>query len=114
MNLRPSRILVLCAVLSISACVYDPYYYQPTTQQRYDRSWSAAAGALTDQGLTITGQDRGSGVIRGERGGVTVTATVETLADGRVQVKFNSASPQGVDPTLVQRVSDSYDRRMGR
>ena len=114
MNLRPSRIIMLCVTLSLTACVYDPYYNQPTTQQRYDRSWAAAAGALTDQGLTITGQDRGSGVIRGERGGVAVTATVETLVDGRVQVKFNSTSPQGVDPGVVQRVSDSYDRRMGR
>ena len=67
-----STVLALCAALSLASCVYDPYYLQqPTTQQRYDRSWSAAAGALTDQGLTITAQDRGSGIIRGERAGVT-------------------------------------------
>jgi hypothetical protein len=114
MKLR-SDVVALCAALSLASCVYDPYYLQqPTTQQRYDRSWSAAAGALTDQGLTITAQDRGSGIIRGERAGVTVTAAVETLPDGRIAVKFNSQSPNGVDTALVQRVSDSYDRRMGR
>jgi hypothetical protein len=115
MNLKLIRLLVVSAAVSLGSCVvYEPVpaSSQPTLQQRFDRSWAAASGAMSDQGLTITAQDRGSGVIRGERGGTTVTATVETLADGRVQVKFNSAG--GADPGLVQRVSDSYDRRMGR
>ena len=115
MNVRSRCVLALCTALALTSCVYDPYYYsQPTVQQRYDRSWAAAGGALTDQGLTLTSQDRGSGVIRGERAGVTVTAAIETLPDGRIAVKFNSQSPNGVDTALVQRVSDSYDRRMGR
>jgi hypothetical protein len=117
MNRNLLRLLVVSTVLSLGSCVvYEPVPVgsQPTLQQRFDRSWAAAGGAMSDQGLTITAQDRGSGVIRGERGGMTVTATVETLADGRVQVKFTSNSPASADPGLVQRVSDSYDRRMGR
>jgi hypothetical protein len=114
MKLR-SSLVVLCAALALSSCVvYDPYYYQSTPQQRYEQSWSAATGALADNGLTITGQDRGSGVIRGERGGATITAAIATLPDGSIQVKFNAASPNGVDNALLQRVSDSFDRRMGR
>ena len=58
--------------------------------------------------------DRGAGVIRGERGGLTITATIETLGDGRIQVKFGSKGDNSLDPGLIQRVSDSYDRRMGR
>jgi len=104
------------SVLALGGCVvYEPVAVsQPTVSQRFDRSWSAAAGAMDDAGLTITAQDRGAGVIRGERGGTTITAMVQTLADGRIQVKFDSKGPGGADAGLVQRVSDNYDRRMGR
>jgi len=115
MNLQLCRLAMVCALLSLGACVvYEPVPLsaQPTLQQRLDRSWAAAAGAMSDQGLTITSQDRGTGVIIGERGGITITATVEALADGRLQVKFASKGADGTD--LTQRVSDNYDRRMGR
>ena len=111
MNLN-LRLLVVAAVLLLGGCVvYEPYPVSP--QQRFDRSWAAASGAMSDQGLTITSHDRGAGVIRGERSGITITATLHTLADGAVEVRFasNRDSP---DPGLVHRVSDSYDRRMGR
>jgi hypothetical protein len=123
MNLKLFRLVIVPGFLALSGCyAYPPpppyapapMYPQPTTQQRFDRSWSAAAGALSDQGLTIASQDRGAGVIRGERGSVAVTATVETLTDGRIQVKFTSRGATSADPALMQRVSDSYDRRMGR
>jgi hypothetical protein len=110
------RLFAIAAFLQpLTGCVvYEPVPVsapsQPTPQQRFDRSWAAASGAMYDQGVNVTTQDRGSGVIRGERGGVTVTAVVETRPDGRIQVKFDSAG----DPALVQRVSESYERRMGR
>src|SRR5688500_14120587 len=115
MSLKLIRLMVLSALLSLGGCVvYEPYPGYPVSpQQRFDRSWAAASGAMSDQGLKITSQDRGAGVIRGERSGITITATLHTLADGAVQVKFasNRDSP---DPGLVHRVSESYDRRMGR
>lgn len=117
MNLTLQRLVLLTVLLSLSACVvYEPVpmVSQPTLQQRFDRSWAAAAGAMVDQGLTITSQDRGAGVVRGERGGITITATVQTLADGRIQVAFGSQGAHSTDPGLVERVSASYDRRMGR
>ena len=106
------RLMILAAVMSLAACVtYEPL---PTAQQRFDRSWAAAAGAIYDNGLTITTQDRTSGVIRGERAGVTITATVETLPDGRIQVKFFSTGETKNDPYILGRVTDSYNQRMGR
>jgi hypothetical protein len=69
---------------------------------------------MYDQGLTITAQDRGAGVVQGQRGSITITTTLETLADGSVQVKFASKGDDRADPGLVRRVSDSFDRRMGR
>jgi len=110
------RALLLAGfVLALGACVvYEPVVVQPSPQQRFDRSWDAAAGALADQGVTITAQDRGAGVLRGERGGVGITASVRTLADGRIEVKFDQTGATGSDPNLVHRISESYDRRMGR
>jgi hypothetical protein len=100
--------------LFLAGCVvYEPVPVaspQLSMQQRFDRSWAAASGAMYDEGVTITSQDRDAGVIRGNKGADSIVATVQTLADGRIQVKFDSKG----DPALVHRVSQSYDRRMGR
>jgi len=108
------RLAILAAALSLTACVTYETVPAPTVQQRFDRSWAAAAGAIYDNGLTITSQDRTAGVIRGERGGVTITATVETLPDGRIQVKFFSTGETKNDPYVLGRVTDSYNQRMCR
>ena len=110
--------LLLAAAFLLNGC----YYPQPvpvampgpTLGERFDRSWNAAAGAMADQGVTITSQDRGAGVISGTRGAITIVATLQTLPDGSIQVKFNTRSATDTDPGLIHRVSDSYDRRMGR
>lgn len=94
--------------------VYEPVAVGPTTEQRFDRSWSAALGAMSDQGVTIETQDRGAGVIRGSRGGISISAMVQTLADGSIQVRFDQSGATSTDPNLIHRISDSYDRRMGR
>jgi len=109
------RLVIVAALSSLGACVYyEPVPVGPTVQQRFDRSWSAAGGAMSDQGLAITAQDRGAGVIRGERGGIAITATLITMPDGSIQVKLESSGATNTDPGLVQRVSESYERRMGR
>ena len=107
------RAAVVALVVTLAGCVvYEPVAVGPTVQQRFDRSFAAAAGAMSDQGLAITAQDRGAGTIRGTRDGTTIIATLSTLPDGSIQVRFDS--PGASDPGLIHRVSDSYDRRMGR
>jgi hypothetical protein len=102
------------ALLGLAGCVvYEPVpaYGTPST---FERAWSAAASAMQDQGVTITEQNRDTGVIRGMRGTVNVTSTVRTQADGRVRVEINATGPLGSDAGLAERISASYDRRMGR
>ena len=70
MNLQLCRLAMVCALLSLGACVV----YEPVP--------------------------------------LSAQPTPEALADGRLQVKFASKGADGTD--LTQRVSDSYDRRMGR
>lgn len=102
------------AALALAACVvYEPV---PVAQapSTFDRSFAAAVGAMQDQGVTITEQDRAGGVVRGSRGLLAVTATVRSQADGRTRVEFNTTGSALSDPDLVERISASYNRRMGR
>ena len=112
-----SLALALGLTLLGGCVVYEPVPVaapQPSPQQRFERSWAAANDAMMDQGVTITSQDRGSGVIRGHRVGVPVTATVQTEADGSVQVSFETVGAAEKDPGLTQRLRESYLRRIGR
>ena len=113
---RMKRLLVLVlAVFVLGGCVvYEPVVVGSTPQQRFDRSWSAAMGAMIDQGITIQAQEPGAGVIRGNRGGINITAMLQTLADGSIQVRFDQSGATSTDPGLIHRVSESYERRMGR
>lgn len=105
---------VVAATLALSAC----YVYQPVPAYQsppaFERSWAAAIGALQDQGVTIIEQNRATGTVRGTRGAVGVVANVGTQADGRVRVEFNTSGATGSDPDLANRISASYNRRMGR
>jgi hypothetical protein len=114
MNRKLLWLAIFATVFSLSACVaYAPYPYavSPSPQDRFDRAWSNSNAAMYDQGLTITSQDRNAGWIRGERGGVVITAQIQPMPDGSLQVKFNSSGAVNADPNLVNRVSESYARR---
>ena len=106
------------AAFGLAGCVvYDPYYpygAPPPGPSKFDRAWNAAAGALQDQGVAIGNQDRGAGVIQGRRGGINVNARLMTQADGSVRVEFNTSGAMSEDPSLPDRISRSYDARMGR
>jgi hypothetical protein len=103
---------VVAGSLALAACVvYEPAPVRaPST---FDRAWAAAIGAMQDQGVAINDQDRAAGVLRGTRGPTGVTAAVRTRPDGRVQVEFNTTGTSS-DPGLVERIGESYNRRMGR
>ncbi|WP_236597415.1 hypothetical protein [Paraburkholderia kirstenboschensis] len=93
------------------------YYAVPagtvvTTPASFDRSFAAASGAMGDENLALTVEDRASGIVAGVLGGSSVTATVRQQTDGSIIVQFNSSDAR--DPTLLQRISSSYERHMGR
>ena len=111
------RCLLLLAVgactMALSACTY----YVPTTvpgaPASFDRSFSAAAGAMRDHGLAVTVEDRSAGRIVGAASaGGTVSASVRSQADGSVRVQFDSQDLR--DSTLLDRVVRGYEARMGR
>jgi hypothetical protein len=112
---RCAAALCLAAAL-LGGCVYYPPAPYPAPlgalPSTFDRAYDAALGALSDQGLRITTQDRASGSIVGVRGAATVTASVRPQADGTTRVEFNTSGD--ADAGLSQRVLASYNARMGR
>jgi hypothetical protein len=111
---RLLRVASFAAALAVSGCAYYGYPVPVATSApaSFDRSFAAAAGAMRDEGLAITVEDRGSGTIVGRIGAGTVTANVRQQADGSVRVQFDATGSR--DPALIDRVSRSYDSRMGR
>lgn len=115
------RRIIAAAALAGSALlggctVYQtaPGVYAPAPPSAFDRSWNAALGAFQDQGLAISSADRSTGMIRGHRGGTELAANLRTQADGSVRVQFNTIGGSAQDPQLIDRVSRSFDVRMGR
>jgi hypothetical protein len=111
------RLLLMAVCGSLPFMTGCPYYAVPpgtviTTPASFNRSFAAAAGAMQDEGLAISVQDPGSGTIVGGIDGGVVQASVRQQADGSVVVQFDSKNAR--DPALLDRISRSYDRRMGR
>jgi hypothetical protein len=86
----------------------------PAGPSTFDRAFDAASGAMSANGLALRTADRGSGVIVGTGGGLTLTASVRPQPDGTTRVEFNQSGGAGQDPNLVNRVVADYNRRMGR
>jgi len=120
MNRQPrisSALLVsLALLLGLGGCTYyqtAPGVYAPMPNA-FERSWSAAIGALEDEGVRITTLDRDAGRASGVRGAIGVTATVRTQADTSVRVEFGTSGDTASDPTLIDRITQRYNKRMGR
>ena len=110
-----AAIFVAALLAMAPGCVvYEPVPASVPAPSSFDRSWSAAIAAAHDEGVRITSEDRVNGVITGSRGEQNVTINVRTQADGRVRVEFSARGPKGSEPGLAGRISQAYDRRMGR
>ena len=104
-------------IIATAGCTYyetAPGTYSTTGATKFDRAWNAVIGAYGDQGVTLSRQDRSSGEIEGSRQGINVTTTLQTQADGSVRVAFHTSGATANDPDLVQRITRSYNVRMGR
>lgn len=104
-----ATLLAGCTVYEVAPGVYATN--QPTT---FDRSWAAARNAMLDQGVRVTQEDRPTGTLRGTKSGIEVISLVRTQADGSVRVEFRTVGATAVDPQLIDAISASYDRHMGR
>jgi hypothetical protein len=83
----------------------------PTT---FERSWAAARNAFLDQGVRVVGEEPSTGTISGTKSGISLAAYVRPQADGSVRVEFRTVGATQVDPQLIERIYESYERHMGR
>ena len=109
---RAARAFALSTALALSACVVAPPPAPPPST--YDRSFNAVAAAMTEQGVRITESNAATGVVSGTRGSIAVTANVTPRPDGSAQIEFRTKGNILEDPGLLNRISDSYNARMGR
>jgi hypothetical protein len=105
--------VIVNMVVALAGCATNEPAVVPAPST-FDRSWSAALSAAQDEGVRITSEDRGSGVIRGFRNEQEVTINLRSQADGSVRIEISARGPKGSDPGLASRISRAYDRRMGR
>jgi hypothetical protein len=106
--------LAVAATMSAGCVVYEPVPVGYGQTSSFDRSWNAAVSAMREQGVTIAQEDRGGGIVRGTRGGISVTGSVRPQADGTIRVQFDTSGATGADPTLIDRITRSYQAFMGR
>jgi len=118
--MRGIRVLpTACAVLALLAltgCYYGPTYVPVASSKpaSFDASWQAARGAAYDEGVHVTSEDRAGGVIRGDQGQFAVLISVAQQANGSVRVEFSVTGPKGQDQGLQNRLTQAYQKRMGR
>jgi hypothetical protein len=112
------RLALVAAAALLAGCVVSPYPYgYPTTGSapaNFDRSWDAALGAAADAGVQVTNADRSAGRITGVKGGAAVSITLRPQADNSLRVSFDAPDSKETNPTLSERMSTAYNRRMGR
>jgi hypothetical protein len=101
-------------VTAAAALVGCTYYAPPPGPSTYDRAYNAMLGAMSDQGVNVTDANPASGLITGQRGGITVIATVAPQADGTTRVEFRTKGDINQDPNLINRITGAYNARMGR
>ena len=75
-------------------------------------AWGAAIGLSKDDAELTA--DQATGTIRGTKGRTEGIIAVRMRGDGRVGVEITSRDPDRVDPTLTERLTQAYNRRMGR
>jgi hypothetical protein len=111
-SMRRGVVTLLAALaLSLAGCYA---YAPPPGPSTYDRAYSAMLGAMSDQGVSVTDANPSSGLITGQRGGITVIATVAPQADGTTKVEFRTRGDIAQDPQLIDRITRAYNTRMGR
>jgi hypothetical protein len=109
------RGLLLAGLMATFVALFGcAYHAPPQGPSTYDRAYNAMLGAMSDQGVNVMDADPTAGLITGQRGGITVIATVAPQADGTTRVEFRTKGDINQDPNLINRITGSYNARMGR
>jgi hypothetical protein len=112
-GLRRSLLLGI-ALAALAGCSTPPQRTHFDSLASYGRTFDIALGAMADQKMIFSVQDRRHGNIVAERNGDVVTATLQPQFDGTIRVTFNAPNPMPADPELLKRVITAYNERMAQ
>ena len=105
---------VLLALAGLAGCASAPPGTVPDSHSSYDRTFDTAVGAMADQKMAFSRQDRRNGVIVAELKGDSIIATLQVQYYGTIQVVFTPQGAAHADAGLLKRVVDSYNLRMSQ
>ena len=106
-------LLGLC-LAALAACGTPQPRVHFDSQASYDRTFDAARGAMAEQKLVVSVEDRRQGRIVGALDGETITATFEPMLDGTLRVSFLAQNDSPAALVLQQRVAGAYEVRMSK
>ena len=101
---------MIAILLALAACVA----YAPPPPSTTERAYNAIVAAMAENGVRVGEANPATGIVTGTRGNISVTATVAPRPDGSAQIEFRTKGNISEDPTLINRITESYNVRMGR
>jgi hypothetical protein len=105
---------LLIVLVGIGGCVGAPPGRVSDSHLSFDRTFDMALGAMADQRMTFSTQDRRQGRIVGTADGATLVATLQPMLDGTIRVNFVPQGDTPADTALLKRVADAYTERMAK
>ena len=103
--------LAACVLAALAACGTPPQRAQFDSTLSYNATYNDTLGAMADQKLIFSEQDRLNGRIVGARDGETIVATLQPMQDGTLRVSFSAQGDSAAATALRQKVIASYVAR---
>ena len=106
-------LLLTLGLVVLAGCASQSPRTQFDSPLSFDRTFNTVMGAMADQKMTFSVQDRRQGLLVAELNGDTVQATLRpNPLDSTVRVEFSAVGAPHGDDKLLTRVVDAYRQRM--
>jgi hypothetical protein len=107
------RLLLGLALGAVAGCSTTPQRTQFDSHLNFERTFNTVMGAMADEKMTFSVQDRRHGLLVAQLNGDTVQATMQpNFLDSTVRVQFSAVGDKHTDEKLLMRVVEAYRLRM--
>jgi hypothetical protein len=107
------RLLLALALGAMAGCSTAPQRTQFDSHLNFERTFNTVMGAMADEKMTFSVQDRRHGLLVAQLNGDTVQATMQpNFLDSTVRVQFSAIGDKHTDEKLLMRVVEAYRLRM--